>query len=249
MSVSQDIRREQKEYMSRMTTKEKIIYLAGYYKWYVIGIAVFLFFLITIIRDVNENKKPVYLNVVMANTDLIYDQSDSSISDDFIKYASIDTDTFQVSFDTSLSFNDNAMDSMTLSASEKMMVLYAAKQVDVLLAPESVIDRYKIGQAYLDPFEVLSEDEMKTLKEKGFEPVYCKYSETFNEDEWDAETMEDKDICIGIDVSDSTYLNGLGERGAFSDKTEPVIFTFSTVATEEGIAHAKEFLWMITSMD
>ncbi len=249
MTVNQEIRKEQKEYMSRMTFKEKVVYLAGYYKWYVIGILGALIFAVFIIRDVINNSKPVYLNLILANTDLIYDSTDSSIYDDFVSFAGIDTDKYQLLIDNTFNFTDSGMDTMDITSAEKLMAVYAAKQVDVFIAPHSVIDKYKKMEAFLDPYAVLDDAKIKELEAAGYDLCYCKYSETVDEEDWDPTTMEDKDICIGIYVENSTYLKGLGVAGAFTKEDDPPVFTFSTVASEEGISHAVQLLEMITGLD
>ncbi|MCR4924645.1 MAG: hypothetical protein K5931_11610, partial [Lachnospiraceae bacterium] len=104
MTVDQEIRKEQKEYMSRMTKKEKLFYLASYYKWYVIGIIVLIVFSIIIISDVIKGMRPTYLYAVLSNTYLMNDISDEGIEEDFIRYTGLDTDKYQLSFDMSLSF-------------------------------------------------------------------------------------------------------------------------------------------------
>ncbi|MCR4740627.1 MAG: hypothetical protein K5886_10280 [Lachnospiraceae bacterium] len=246
MTVNQEIRKEQKEYMSRMTFKEKVVYLAGYYKWYVIGILAAIIFAVFIIRDVVNNSKPVYLNLIISNSDLIYDSGDSKLYDDFVEYADIDTGKYQLYIDTTLNFSGTDMATTDITSAEKIMALYAARQVDAFMAPVSVIDRYKKMSAFLDPHEVLSDEQIKELEAAGYKLYYCKYSETVDEEDLDPSVPEDKDVCIGIYVAESDYLNGLSVAGAFSVREDPPVFTFSTVAEEEGLSHAVQFLEMIT---
>nr|MCR4922431.1 hypothetical protein [Lachnospiraceae bacterium] len=189
---------------------------------------------------------PTYLYAVLSNTYLMNDISDEGIEEDFIRYTGLDTDKYQLSFDMSLSFKDDEADSLTLSSQEKIMALFAGKQIDVFIAPERVMERYLSTDLFQDPREVLGPEEISKLEDMGYKLYYCKYSETLEAEEWDPSTMEDYDICLGINVSNSKYLKTVGSVGAFPEKYGDPIFAFSTVASKEGLEHGIELLNMIT---
>ena len=67
--------KEQTRKMKEMTPKQKWEYFWGYYKFHVLFIAVILFFLITLTRDILKSKETVfYTAMINANTDSVTEE-------------------------------------------------------------------------------------------------------------------------------------------------------------------------------
>lgn len=230
MALQDEIKQEHKK-VKDMTLKGKIKYFWDYYKIHtivgilvIIGIAVF-------IRDFISSNRPMYLDAIMVNTILDYEDP-KGIDDDFAEYANVDRDTYNLSIDTSVSISMEFNDEMSMAAAQKIMALFQAKSIDVLVGPEEIIDYYAVSDAYDSIYKYLSKEQISLLEENGY-PIY--YG-----------VCEGVVVPAGFYIGASEYLQNKSEFGTFMEDANPVFaITFCDANPQATI----EFLSMLTGVN
>ncbi len=251
MTLEQEIRKKQKESFAKMTPGQKLSYIFGYYKWHILAAVAFVIIVTSVTRDLINGNRPVFVNILLVNASPWFDPEER-LKGDIASRFNVNTDEYRIDIDSSVTIGDpQEMSPVSVASAQKLMALYAAGETDVMIAPESVIDIYLQAGIFADPTAFLSESELKALESKGYELCYRKQSEMSDEDTAAAadagisQPSEDRDVCVGIIVDNSSYLKEIGAFSGFSehDKTH-VIFTFSPVSPHP--ENAAAFLKMIT---
>ena len=243
MALKDEIKQENIK-IKDMPLKKKAKYIWDYYKFPILGVLVGLFLLGTFIRDYRINSRPIYLDAILINSDLAYSPEDG-LKEDFIRYASVDTDTYNLMIDSSIIIDKENYDQMSVANAQKVLAMYTAGDMDVIIGPESIIDEYGAMGAHMDLEGIMSDELKKDLETKGFS-LY--YTTEYEEDE-NGETTPIGTYPAGIYLENSDYLKGLGERGAYATLTEsgqkPV---FTITATSKRSDNALQLLKMIAGL-
>ncbi len=239
--VEKEIRQQQKERLKKMTTKEKAAYLWTYYKWYLIGFIFIVVFLALFTRDILNGRKPSYIYAVMINTSPGFEAADRLIPD-LSDLADADLSKYRITIDSSMYISDAPVAAqINMGSEQKLIALYAAREIDALTAPESVIEQYLKAGLFADPYEILGPDQMKKLSEAGFKPYLRKKSEVLQEEsdaddkafEKNTTSASDDKVCLGLVINNSSYLK---EIGAYSidegPDAEPIVYVFSSVSDD-----------------
>ena len=100
----------------------------------------------------------------MQEDDVISDSA-PLIADEFVEYASIDTDEYQVVTDTSLIINNENLDENTIAATQKISVLIAAGEMDILTSDETTFLTYATPDTMHDLRDVYTEEELEKYKD------------------------------------------------------------------------------------
>lgn len=159
--------KEERAALKNGTPKEKISYFVYYYKWHVIiTIAVIAMIVSFIVQIVNRKDNALYvcmLNTVEKGIDgPAYDSTASKdYADKFAEYAGIDTDEYDVYFDTSMRLNYNSMDEETVNSSQKYMTYLAAAEMDVIVTDEASLELYAYQEDFYDLREILTPEQIE----------------------------------------------------------------------------------------
>lgn len=243
MALKDEISRETVK-LKDMPPKKKAEYIWEYYKFHILGSIAAVILICIFIRDWRENRKPVYLDMIVINSDIAYSDT-NYIHDDFIKYAGIDTGVYNLAIDTGFIISESQMDQMSLANTEKLMAMFASGSIDMMLGPDSLIDEYGALNSYMDIKNVLTPKMQSLLEENGYELYYTTvYEEDANENPVPGPTYP-----AGVYLDNSDYLNRLGVAGAYATQKEagkrPVIaFAYSA----DHIENAIQMLEMLTGV-
>lgn len=230
MALHDEIRQEQKK-VKDMSLKGKIKYFWDYYKIHtIVGILVIIG-IVVFVRDYVKNNRPMYLDAIMVNTILDYNDP-KGIDDDFAEYANVDRETYNLSIETGVSINMEFNDEMTMATVQKIMALFQAKSLDLLIAPEDIIDYYASNDPYANIHQFLTDDQIKLLEDNGY-PIY------YGADEGVV-------TPAGFYIGKSEYLKNKSEFGTFMEDANPVFaFAFCNNNPEASV----QFLSMLTGLD
>ncbi len=239
--IQENSAREETKF-SDLSGKKKARYIWDYYKWWFIGTLIVAILAINFIRDWRENSKPTYLYVQMLNTYLGSDPA-NTIYDDFVKEAGIDTATERFSLDTGTTLLNDRYDTTMIAFQERLVANYAAGTLDVLIGPKDIMEGAANCGNYAHFDEVVPKDLMDELIDRDYELYY------FDPAADEIEDYEGEDLtpyCAGIYLDNCSYLNNMGENGAYpvaATEDDRVIFTIA--ANSGRIDHAVEFLRFI----
>lgn len=168
-----------KEYVNEEITKlkglsfgKKIEYIWEYYKIWIIGITFSLILIISLITTIigNSSKNSI-LHVVFLNTQMI-GEDDTSLNDDFMKYAGLENTGSYLTLDLSMAINREENDMFSITAQQKLVALLATESLGTIISDESNFLFLADGGGYQSLDEVLSPE----LLEKYESSLY--YTET-----------------------------------------------------------------------
>lgn len=221
MALRDEINQETKK-LKDMPPKKKAEYIWEYYKFHIIGTIAAVILICVFIRDYRENRKPVFLDMAVINSDMAYSE-ENLISDDYVKYADIDTSVYNLSIDTGFVISESGMDQMSLANSEKLMAMFAAGSIDLLLGPDDLINEYGAMSAYMNIEDILTPDMREQLESKGYELYYT----TVYEEDANGKLSPADTYLAGVYLDNSEYLNNAGAYVTQKDSGKRVVLAFA----------------------
>ncbi len=163
MAVRDEIK-EQRKKLKGQGFKAHLEYFWEYYKIHTAVALVAIIFIVTLARDI-ANNKPYALYALFINNQGSTTQE--YLQEGYVSYAGIDTNAEAVLVDTSSNFLSSSMDTTVVATSEKIMALLSAKELDVMVGDEQVIYHYGAQETLTDLRNVLSADKLKELEDAG----------------------------------------------------------------------------------
>ena len=156
--------REEREALKNADLKTKWKYFLDYYKWWAIGIAAVLAFVISMIYYAVTSKDNA-LSGYFLNTYAIEENTPSFITG-FAETAGIDLKEYEIMLDSSLKYDStNVYDQNTYATSQKIMVTIAAGDVDFIVADEESFEYYGTTDTFHDLRDIYTEEELEKFKD------------------------------------------------------------------------------------
>lgn len=208
---------EEKEKLSKLSKKGKAEYIWEYYKLWFIGIVVAVILIYGIIDAQIENSKDTFIYVTMVNSQLV-SNNETTLIDDFAKYANINTSKVRANLDTSIQMKSDVSDEYSMNCSAKMFAQFAAKTIDATVMNKDMIDFFDDKDAFAKLDEVLPAEFYNAHKNNFITGV----GEDGNE------------YVCALDISDSVIFQ---ETNAYSETPY-----FSIVANTENLDNCILFL-------
>ena len=160
------LREEEKERWKEIKDKPfsyKLEYFWDYYKFAVIGVIVAVLVVIAVIKTV-VNYRDYALCVVMINTEPITtDEAAITWASDLEQLLDVDTDKYQVYFDTSIMIGNGANSSVEYAAMQKLTAYLTSATMDVYIADTAIFEEYCQNENLYDLRAVFTEEELEAL--------------------------------------------------------------------------------------
>ena len=227
---------KEKTAFADLSGKKKVEYIWDYYKWWIIIGVIAIIALTVIIRDYRENSKPTYLHVEMLNTYFGYDRS-NTLYDDFAEAAGVDLSKEHLYIGTETTLSTDSFDTTMMAYQQRLIASYAAQEIDVVIGPKKIIEGPANWDCYADFNTIIPKDLMDELEDRDYELYYLDPPA----DEEDG--TDPKAFCAGIYLDNCSYLNNMGESGAYPvAETEDDRPVFTIAANSLRTDHAIKFL-------
>ena len=260
MAVRDEIR-QQREKLKGQGFKAHWDYFWEYYKIHTIVAVIALIFVVTLIRDMTNNK-PYALFAMFVNSQGM--ETQNFLQDGFAEYAGIDRSAETVLVDTASNVITSSIDTTAVATSEKIMALISASELDVFVSDVSVAYHYASQDTFMDLRTIFDEKELSDLSDRLFyvdrgyidylaseeytdyittgkfdqsnryAVMADEYNQTFTYTRIDPSTMDDP-VPVGIVLDDST---ALFECGAYPEGGAVA----AVVVNSERTDRAKEFI-------
>lgn len=161
MSVAKEIREEQKQALSSMSPKQKLAYFWDYYKIHVLAAVVVIAIIISFVRQYMNNKETAFYAVLInaGQTDANYELS-TVLEEEFLEYAEIDPDQYEVTIDTSISFLDGVEAQFVIANQQKLVAMMQIGDVSAIIADTENFERYAQFEYFFDLKTLLSQEEL-----------------------------------------------------------------------------------------
>jgi hypothetical protein len=181
--------KEEREALKHGTPKQKFTYFLDYYKWYVIiALLVIVAGTYTIYEIVTKKDTAFY--VCLLNT-LELDAAEYNAG--FIESTGIDTNEYQLIFDTDTWIDINSMDESTMANSQKLMAHLAAGELDVMITDSNSITNYTYQEDFYTMEELLSPEQYERYK------PYFYYVDMVTLAEWHEYISNPDNLMLEID--------------------------------------------------
>lgn len=204
-SVNDEIKNEARKVWQTKTGPEKIKYFVYYYKWWVIGIAVAVAIVGSMVYDFATRKESVF-QVVVVNGEYNDYYDYKSLIDDFAqKNIEYDPKTQEVLIDSNAHVDINALDQMNQMTVQKVFLNVAAEELDVLLCDKEFMELACRQSCAHDLEKVLPPEMFEKYKDQiyWFDMTQIPIDEIDDEDKSGEElTEEERFRAFSIDISD-----------------------------------------------
>ncbi len=147
-----------------LSGKKKLEYIWDYYKWKIIGLIAVIVVVATVVPTIIENNKEVALYAAFVNTQLS-DQDEPELMDEFIKAKQIDIKNKRTVMDCSMMINYSTPDQMSMMSSQKLLAMFGAKRLDVVLQDTKTYTQYAAMDAYGDLEQILDEAHLEKYRD------------------------------------------------------------------------------------
>lgn len=183
-SVHDEIKEQQKKAFATMSTKEKFAYFWDYYKIHTIVAICVIAFVISFVRQIQENK-PYAFYAVLMNAFSGLDSNDTNVmwENEFLEYAGIDPETYRVCIDTSLTQSADGGSQYEMANRQKMAAMMHTGDIHAIIADTETFESYAHMETFYDLSEVLTEDEFALYQDLFY------YTDASAFDEEDGDTL------------------------------------------------------------
>lgn len=183
-SVHDEIKEQQKKAFATMSTKEKFAYFWDYYKIHTIVVICVIAFVISFVRQIQENK-PYAFYAVLMNAFSGLDSNDTNVmwENEFLEYAGIDPETYRVCIDTSLTQSADGGSQYEMANRQKMAAMMHTGDIHAIIADTETFESYAHMETFYDLSEVLTEDEFALYQDLFY------YTDASAFDEEDGDTL------------------------------------------------------------
>lgn len=162
------VEKTEKQKLSEMTLKEKFDYLKTYYlaKTIIVLIAIGLISYLAYSMLAPKNETVLYAAIINYT---LTEEKAASLQDDFTKYLNLNEKENNVLLDASFYLGtDDDITQYTMSSNQKLSTYIFAGEIDVIIAPESVMNTYA-SVGYLSKLtDILPTDVNNALKDSMY---------------------------------------------------------------------------------
>lgn len=162
--------REEREALKHGTLKEKFAYFRDYYKWHLIIAVAVIAFAASLVYQALTRKDTAFYAALVNVFEMTPNEEHARL---FAEYAGIDTNKYEIVFDSSLHIDNASMDQETITSTQKLMVYIAAREIDVLMMDGGTLEQYAYNETLLDLREVLSAEQIA-----AYEPYFYYMDQT-----------------------------------------------------------------------
>ncbi len=141
--------------------KKKLAYFWEYYKWHLFVVVVVIWLLCSLIHHYVTYKE-VGFRAVLINCAEIYPDNEPAL--EFAELAGIDTEEYEVLFDSSMVLHDDHYDDAVIATTQKMMVYYSAGDLDVMVCDYKNAARYIYNDCFGDIRALLTKEQIAKLE-------------------------------------------------------------------------------------
>lgn len=215
--------REQHKKMKDMSPKGRLEYFWYYYKIHTFVVIGVLLLAGTFIYQLATNKESALYAVLISSDTYVTDEQ--TWDADFAEYAGIDTEEYNVIFDTSFIFSSNGFTDYTMSSMEKLVAMASAGMIDVVVADTATFEKLARSEFYLDLESALPKETLDRFQDcfyytdaaafdDGSDDTFLPLDEMPNPDEYtidhhDPSAME-KPVLVGISLPEDSKIMAAG---------------------------------------
>lgn len=187
--------KEERDAIKNADFKTKAKYYLYYYKLHIIAVACALILVITLVHDILTHKDNALFAVMLNSAVLVEDDAEAFVQN-YTEYAGIDTDEYIIQIDSSINFDQTALEELAMSASQRLMVYTATGELDVIVGGSDIFPAQAGQGMFHNLQDILTEEQLAQ-----YEP-YFYYVDQAIIDEWDEIALEGDPNAVYPDMPD-----------------------------------------------
>lgn len=189
-SIVEEIREQQKKAFANMSFREKLAYFWDYYKVHTIVAVLIIVFIIGFVSSCRDNKPYAFYAVLLnAYTDTENRSVSTAWVQEFMEYADIDPEAYQVYFDTSISFSADGGDQYEAANRQKMAAMLQIGDIHAIVADTGAFENYAHLDYFYDLTAIFTAEELAPYADL----LYYTDAAAFDEDT--GSTLEEMDAA------------------------------------------------------
>lgn len=226
-SVHDEIREQQKKAFATMSLKEKLSYFWDYYKIHTLVIICAVIFVFSFVRQMQENK-PYAFYAVLINALNGLDSNDTNViwENEFLEYAGIDSETYRVCFDTSITQSSTGGSQYEMANRQKMAAMMHAGDIHVIIADTETFEDYAHVETFYDLTQIFTEEELAPYADLFY------YTDAAAFDEDTGTTLEE------MEAAQRAFYTKVIDHGDPSSMKKPIPVGIRIPASENKLADA-----------
>lgn len=158
MPVMDEFKKE-RETIKNADFKTKLQYFFYYYKVHTIAVIAAAALIGMLIHDIVTQKDDA-LFVGMLNCAVLSEDDTAAFVDNYVEYAAIDTEEYNIQLDTTLYFNQDTLTEITMSASQRLLVYTSAEELDVIIGGSDIFPAQAEQGMFHDLRDILSKEQL-----------------------------------------------------------------------------------------
>ncbi|MDE6386738.1 MAG: hypothetical protein K2L82_02890 [Lachnospiraceae bacterium] len=195
MSVVEEIREQQKQALSTMSFKEKLAYFWDYYKIHTLAAVAVLIIAVTVIYQLATNKDyAFYATVLNAGTVQYEDTTAAKWAQEFLEYAQIDPDEYQVYIDATISLSASTDPQYLAANQQKLVAMMQSGAISAQIAETETFEEYAQFECYYALEDIMNAEQI----EKYSPYFYYTDAATFEQDD---DTAAGQDAAASSDAA------------------------------------------------
>ena len=207
--------KEEREAIKNSSLSYKLKYIWDYYKWVILGSIAAILIIISIAKDVINNKDFIFYGLFLNSYSPI--ETIDSYMDDFAKEYNLDTENYDVELDASLSMTVDNYDESTIATINRLIASLSVGEVDFIAADPAVFDYYSTQYTFSDLSPLLTAEQKEKLAPYFYYIDGAEADKRMNSDDAIAYTPKEYDhqdpdsmenpILVGLYIQDSPSLS------------------------------------------
>lgn len=206
-SVIEEIREQQKKAFATMTPKEKLAYFWDYYKVHTIVVIIVIVFVVSLVNSYRSSK-PTAFYAVLLNANTIGDNAASAATwnEEFMEYAAIDPESYQVNIDTTVTISADGGDQYEMASRQKMAAMMHAGDIHAIVADTETFEGYARLEYFYDLSSTFTEEELAPYADLLYYTDGTAFEEETDDTLEELEAAQEALYNAVIDHSDPTYM-------------------------------------------
>lgn len=196
MSIHDEIK-EQQQKMKDMTFKGKLSYFWDYYKVHTIAAIAVTAFVVSLIHAfVTHKDYGFYTTFINAQTSLENSSTSAIWAEEFMDFADIDPNEYQVYIDTTVMFSDGSGDPYAASNREKMVAMMQVGEINAIVSDTETFEGYAQVEYFYDLETVFTKEELAPYRDY----LYYTDASTFDRDDDPLNYAETQQAINELDI-------------------------------------------------
>ena len=226
----------------RLSLKKKISHIFYYYKWHMIIGAALLIFLLSIIHGALSYKKIVF-EAVMINSNVTAADNPSLMSDFEPEVAGLNPKKERLNAEY-MNLDLNSFDQVTIGTEQKILAMITAGEMDCMIGPEAVMEKYADLGAFTDLRDIITGEELEAFEKNGYEPWYYNIK--------DEETGKITRVLAGLEIKDAPVIktgfrSGSGQILPYFENRADSYPIYGVIFNSDSKNRAVDFLYHLTA--